>query len=111
MISTGKIKSSSIESASKEIREETIVVKLSSEQKSLLLMLLEQSGKSLPRNEVEQNYELLFDKTIADFNIVENQLKDLGLISVFRSSMRGDSWELTKKGLRVASILHGQIKS
>jgi len=94
-----------------EIKEDKIAPSLSKEQEYLLLTLLQESSKKRNRYMVEEDYKSIFRKTTADFNIIEAQLKDLDLIDVFPSSMRGYYWQLTERGLRVASIIHSQIKS
>jgi len=107
----GQKKPLPVEKKAEEIKEDKIAPSFSKEQKYLLLKLLEQSSKERFRYLVHSDYKDRFKKTTADFNIAEAQLKDLDLIYIIPSSMKGDYWKLTKSGLRVASIIHSQIKS
>lgn len=94
----------------KEEKQEKEEINLSKEQKYLLLFLLEQSNRSFSRYQLENKYKEVFSKTTSDFNIIEYQLKGLDLIGISHYPS-GTYWVLTKKGLRLASIIHSQIKS
>lgn len=92
----------------KEPKKEEVAPDLSQEQKLLLLWLLERSDKSYLRHKIEYEYKFKFNKTTADFNIVEDQLYNLDLIRI-RSSAGGRYWELSEKGLKIAAIIHSEV--
>ncbi|MCG2714299.1 MAG: hypothetical protein L6308_05620 [Candidatus Omnitrophica bacterium] len=89
----------------KKTQEKTEEINLSKEQQTLLLSLLDESDRSLYRDEVEHAYKTAFSKRTSDFNIIENQLKASDLIEV-RRYPRGLVWILTKEGLKQAGIIY-----
>lgn len=95
----------SSEIINKKPKEKAEEINLSKEQQTILLTLLDESGKFLYRDDVKHSYKTAFGKRVSDFNIIENQLKDLGLIAV-RHSVRGLIWVLTEEGLRQSGIIY-----
>lgn len=82
-----------------------IEMELSKEHYYVLSILLNQSNRSYARRELEQAYKQKFNKTTADFNILESDLQKLDLIFI-GSGYYGRYWKLNNKGLDVASKAH-----
>jgi hypothetical protein len=84
-------------------------IELTKEHYSILLRLLNESGRSEYRGDLEEFYKIQFDKITADFNILRQELLDAELIDE-RVGSRGAVWYLTSKGLKLAGNKYKELR-
>ena len=78
-------------------------VPLTDEHYSFLVFLLQCDSSSCLEKKSKDSFLANFGKTVADFNIIKDELIEMGLIYTARNSVRGNALYLTSDGKKVAA--------